>query len=222
MEDSSILGPLLIVGASHQGEVVLDLLRSMPRPVEVLGFLDSGPEGRFVGRTVGGVPVLDTLDGIARYQARARGAIPAVGSGSEREGIAAALERARIPLVAVVHPAGHVSPRASIGPGSVIHAGAILGVGVQVGRAAIINSGAILEHHTRIGDYAHVAPGARLAGGVRVGERAWVGLGATVLEDRNIGPDAVVGAGAVVTRDGEAARTVIGMPARATVVGETL
>ena len=170
-----ISGPILIIGASHQGEVVLDLLRSLPDPPRVVGFLDSGPEGHFIGKTIGGVPVLDGIQSIARYREQIEGAVPAIGDGAIREEIVAILTREEVPLLSAVHPSAILALNVQVDAGAVVHAGTVIGVGVRVGLAAIVNSGAVVEHHGRIGDYAHVAPGARLAGGVRVGERAWVG-----------------------------------------------
>ena len=207
--------PLLIIGASDQGEVVLDILRARAESaVEVLGFLDCDEAGGYVGQQVGSLPVLATLGQVAHYRDRIAGAIPAVGSAEVRERIAAELARHSIPMISAVHPTAILASGVEVSAGSVVGAGAILGVGVRVGRAAIVNTGAIVEHHGRIGDFAHVAPGARLAGGVRVGERAWVGLGACILEDRIVGADAEVGAGAVVTRDVAPGVTVTGVPAR--------
>ena len=206
--------PILIVGASHQGEVVIDLLRCGAASAEVLGFIDCGLEGRFVGKLVSGLPVLDSLANVQRYRAQVAGAVPAVGDCREREGIAAALAEAEIPLLGAVHESAIIAHDVTLGDGAVVHAGAILGVRTRIGRAAIVNSGALVEHHGHIGDFAHVAPGSRLAGGVRVGERAWIGIGATVMEDLAIGPDAIIGAGAVVTRDVAEGVTVVGVPAR--------
>ncbi|MGE3166688.1 MAG: acetyltransferase [Planctomycetota bacterium] len=209
----SLVDTVLIVGASHQGEVVLDLLESLPNPPTVLGFLDSGAEGRFVGRKIRGVTVIGTLDDLGIYRTRVQGAIPAVGGGEQREEIDGAASQYGVELRGVVHPSAIVSRSAVLAPGAVVAAGAIVGVGARVGRAVLVNSGAIVEHHCHLGDYCHLAPGARLAGGVRVGERAWVGIGATVLDDVTIGPDAVVGAGAVVTKDVPRGVTVVGVPA---------
>ncbi len=215
MRLGGLRGPVLVVGASDQGEVVVDLIRALPEPPEIRAVIDSGRDGRFIGRRVGGITVLDGVGALSKYAGSVAGAIPAVGAGAAREEIAAALETAGIPMLAVVHPRAHVAAQVEIGPGAVILAGAIVAVGARIGRAAIINSGAIVEHHSTIGDYAHVAPGARLAGRVRVGERAWVGIGATVLQGICIGPDAEIGAGAVVIRHVDAGATVAGVPARA-------
>lgn len=206
-------GPVLIIGASHQGEVVLDVLRRLDPAPEVLGFVDCGASGRFVGAVIQGVTVLGTLDDLPSHAASIAGAIPAVGDGVEREGIDAALHRARIPMLSVFHPHAAVSASAQVGPGCFVGPCAVVGTSARIGRAAIVNSGAVVDHHARVGDYAHVAPRACLAGGVRIGERAWVGAGATVLEDIAVGPEAVIGAGAVVTRDVPAATTVVGVPA---------
>ncbi|MFN0059078.1 MAG: acetyltransferase [Planctomycetota bacterium] len=205
---------MIIVGASDHGQVVLDILRSQASPPRVLGFLDYGVAGSYVGRSVAGVLVLDTLQNAHRYREQVSGAVPAAGDCAVREAIAADLERAGIPMLVAVHPTAHVSESATLGPGAVVCAGAIVGVGARVGRAAIVNTGAIVDHHVRVGDYAHVAPRATLAGNVRVGERTWVGLGASVRQGILIGPDAMIGMGAVVIRDVEAGQTVAGVPAR--------
>lgn len=211
---ASVPGPVLVVGASHQGEVVLDLLRQLPSPPFVAAVIDSSEDGEFVGRKVGGHRVLATIADLESHAGGVVGAIPAVGDCSEREAIAAALDRHRIPMLPAVHPRAHLAGDVQIGAGSVVMAGAVIGVGARIGRACIVNSAAIVEHHGHVGDYSHVAPGAKLAGGVRVGERVWIGIGATVLEDLLIGPDAEVGAGAVVVQDVEAGSIVIGVPAR--------
>ncbi|MCI0650540.1 MAG: acetyltransferase [Planctomycetes bacterium] len=205
---------MLIVGAASHGEVVLDLLRSLPEPPEIRGFIDCGTEGRFVGRKVGGVCVLDGIESISSYAGKVAGVIPAVGDCAEREAIAARVRAAGIPMLAAVHPTSHLCSGVEIGAGSVVLAGALLGVGARIGIAVIVNSGAIIEHHSVIGDFAHIAPGCRLAGGVRAGERVWIGIGATVLQNVCIGPDAQIGAGAVVIRDVEAGVTAVGVPAR--------
>jgi sugar O-acyltransferase (sialic acid O-acetyltransferase NeuD family) len=209
-----VVASVLIVGASHQGEVVLDILRADGSSPRVAGFLDAGTTGRFVGRQVEGIPVLGTLADLPGFAGRVEGAIPAVGDAREREDVVTRIEASGIPLVGAVHPRAHVAPSAVLAAGAVVSAGAVIAVGARIGRGCIVNTGAIVDHHCRVDDFAHIAPGACLTGGVTVGRRAWVGAGAVIREDLTIGEDAVVGAGAVVIRDVAAGTTVVGVPAR--------
>jgi sugar O-acyltransferase (sialic acid O-acetyltransferase NeuD family) len=205
---------VLVAGASHQGEVVLDLLRRLDGPPDIVAVLDVGDEGRFIGTTVAGFPVETTIADLKRFRGQVDGLIPAVGSAHEREQIARSAEDADIALVSAIDPSAVLATDVEVGPGSVICAGAVMGVGAKIETAVIVNTGAIVEHHCHIGSFAHIAPGVKLAGGISVGRRAWIGIGATILEDLVIGEDAIVGAGALVTKDVAPTTTVMGVPAR--------
>lgn len=205
---------IIIIGASHQGLVTLDILRRCGEADSVLGFLDSDPAGSFVGREVNGHRVLGTIADLGEMRTQVGFAVPAVGNCQERQFIDEALLREGIAAPVVSHPSAVVSENAELAPGTVVCAGVVIGPEAEVGRACIINTGAIVEHHVSVGPYSMVAPNAAVAGCVTLGSRVWVGIGASVIDEVSIGDDVVVGAGAVVVDDVPNGTTVIGVPAR--------
>jgi UDP-perosamine 4-acetyltransferase len=209
---------LVVVGASDQAVVVLDILDRLGQADAVVAVVDCEDAGRLVGRTVAGHTVEQTIGWLP--SAGDVAAIPAVGDCNLRASILQRLRSWGVPLRTVIDPTAVVAGHVELGAGTVVSAGAILQVGVRAEDGALINTGAIVDHHGNLGECCHVGPGARLAGGVTVGARAWVGIGATVIDDLSIGTGALIGAGAVVIHDVEAEARVVGVPAKPIRKGE--
>ena len=192
--------------------VVLDLALAQDE-LDLIGLIDDMPAN--AARHLAGLAVLGTREDLERLAAGGlRGILLGFGAARGRRDLVAAIDRAGLELVSLVHPAATVASSAACGPGSQVLAGAIVGAGARVGRAALINSGAIVEHDVVVAEAAVVGPGAVLAGRCRIGPEAEIGAGGVVLPDVSVGARAVVGAGAVVTRDVESDQVVTGVPAR--------
>jgi sugar O-acyltransferase (sialic acid O-acetyltransferase NeuD family) len=113
----------------------------------------------------------------------------------------------------IIHPAGWVSPSATLGQGTVVLAGAVINAGAAIGDHAIVNSRAVIEHDVRLGSHVHVGPGATIGGGTLIGDDAIVGLGAAVRDHLTLGSSAFIGMGAVVVEDVPEGSVVMGNPA---------
>lgn len=207
--------PCLILGAGGHAAVVIDAMvtAGLPRPVAAL---DRDPS-RW-GKDVLGVPIRGGDDLIAELvRVGVSGflvGVGGVGDNGPRRGLFDLGVRSTLRPITVVHPAAICSTSARLGAGTVVLPGAVVNAGALLGQNVIINTGAIVEHDCVISDHVHVASGATLASSVRVGEGAHIGAGAVVRQELSIGSGAIVGVGAVVVKDVEAARVVVGVPAR--------
>jgi len=189
-----------LIGAGGHAKVIADILVAAGRPPAA--FLDDAPQhNQILGITVIKGLVLPEPDSAV---------IIAIGDNVTREELA----RRYTVFDIAIHPAGHISRDAEIGPGSVVMSGAVINAGTRIGSHCIINSGAIIDHDCLIRDFAHIAPGATLGGNVRVGVGSMVGLGASVIHGRAIGDHTIVGAGSTVVRDLPSFVVAIGSPAR--------
>jgi sugar O-acyltransferase (sialic acid O-acetyltransferase NeuD family) len=190
-----------LIGAGGHAKVIADILIESGRPPAA--FLDDAPQhNHILGITV--------IKGLALPEPDSA-VIIAIGDNFTREELA----RRYTVFDVAIHPAGHISRDAEIGPGSVVMAGAVINAGARIGSHCVINSGATIDHDCLISDFAHIAPGATLGGNVRVGSGSMVGLGASVIHGRQIGEHTIVGAGSTVVHDLPSFVVAIGSPARA-------
>jgi sugar O-acyltransferase (sialic acid O-acetyltransferase NeuD family) len=206
------LQPLIIVGASGHGRVVLDCAREAG--FQPIGFIDRVFEPEEV---VNGVPILAHEPEECDELRTLRPAwFIAVGDNRAREGLTSRLVALTgHPAASIVHPQSIISLTATFGGGVFIGPGVILNTEVRVGDGVILNTASTVDHDGVIGDYAQISPGCHLAGNVTIGQRAFLGTGVAVIPGMTIGEDAVVGAGAVVISAISPGVTAVGNPARA-------
>jgi UDP-perosamine 4-acetyltransferase len=204
----------LIVGASDQALVLVDILDRLGQLDRVLAVLDASVEGKYVGRRLPGLTVSGTIEDLARPDFADCLVIPAIGDRDRRRDIVRAAQENEMELAVIIDRAAIVSPRASVAGGSCVGPGAVLGPRSSVGTGSIVNTGAIIEHHVQVGAFCHIGPGARIAGNCTVEDGATIAVGASVRDEVTIGAGAVVGAGAAVVGDVEAGSTVGGVPAK--------
>ena len=206
------MGPLLIFGASGHGKVVAETAQAAGfGPVVFADDDTSKADTALVGLPVAAIGVAASLEWIRQHDARV---VVAIGRNHIRARVLVSFAEARVPIATVVHPDAHVSPSASLGPGTVVFAGAIVQADAQIGANVILNSGCSVDHDGVIGDHVHLCPGVHLGGDVTVDAGTQVGVGTSVIQGRRIGPGTVVGAGSAVVRDLPGGVVAYGTPAR--------
>ena len=209
----------VILGGGGHAAAVIDALQGGEQAVPH-AVLDA--DSSLWGRTVLGVPIVGGDDCLIDLKHKGI-TMFVIGLGGtadnkpRRRLFESALAQGLTPLT-VVHRSAICSSSAEIGRGTVILAGAIVGPRAVLRQNVLMNSGAIVEHDCDIGDHVHIAPGAVVASTVRVGTAAHIGAGSIVRQGLTIGESSVVGMGAVVTKDVQPGETVIGVPARPTIV----
>lgn len=200
--------PLVVIGAGGHGKVVADILLASGLTVD--GFLD---DGRPVGESVLGLPVLGPLDWLREHPASVA---LGVGHNDARARVAEQARQYGAELVTAVHPRAVVSPFSVLDEGVVVMALAVVQPHASVGRGAILNTACVVEHDCRVGAFAHVSPNAAMAGGCQLGDRAHLGIGAAMLPGTSVGFGSIVGGGAVVCRSIPEGVVAVGVPARVT------
>jgi sugar O-acyltransferase (sialic acid O-acetyltransferase NeuD family) len=208
------LSRFVVVGASDQALVLLDVLDRLGQLNEVIAVLDASEEGNYVGSDVAGIPVTGTIRDLDRHGFEDCLVVPAIGDRDYRRAIVTKARFHGIGLATIIDPTSTISPRATVASGACIGPGVVLGPRASIGVATIVNTGAIVDHHVDVGAYCHVGPGARVAGNCRIGDGVIIGVGASVRDDISIGSEAVVGVGAAVVSDVQARSVVGGVPAR--------
>lgn len=206
---------VIVIGAGGHARVVADALLCVG--AGVLGFTDPDPS-RW-GLPHFGLPVLGGDDVLAGHDpatvrlANGLGMVDARGSLLRRR-VQEALTARGWRFVAVRHPSGVISPRATLADDVQVLAGAVIQPGASLETGAIVNSRAVVEHDVHVGAWTHVAPGAVICGDARLGEHTHVGAGATVRQGLRIGDRCLIGLGAAVVCDLPPSTVAAGVPAR--------
>jgi sugar O-acyltransferase (sialic acid O-acetyltransferase NeuD family) len=189
--------PLILVAASGLAREVLAALADEPCGFEVRGLLDDAPN--LQGTSVGGVPVLGTIDAATAHPAAMF--LVCAGRGTSRATIVERLAGRGVGdehYATFVHPQVSVPSSCQIGCGSVLLAGSVLTTDVSVGRHVVVMPNVTLTHDDRVSDFATLCAGVSLGGHVVVGPHAYLGMNSSVREDTTIGARSVLGMGAVL------------------------
>jgi sugar O-acyltransferase (sialic acid O-acetyltransferase NeuD family) len=203
------MAPLLICGTRSFAEEVADLAEDAPG-LELAGFVENWERER-ASRPLLGKPV-HWVDDIAGLAASHRFLCALVTT--QRIRFTAQMEGLGFSPATLLHPAAHVSSRATLEAGVIASPGVVVGAHARVDGHTILNRGVLVGHHTQIGDHASLLPGVNVAGNCDVGAGTFLGMGALVLNDLTIGEGAVIAAGSIVTRDVPTRTKVMGAPAR--------
>ncbi len=211
----SLTETVVIIGAGDHGRSALEVFREASRNgrrYEVLGFLDDSHQKR--GSTVGGLPVLGTLDWIHDRHRPGIGYLIGIADPRVKQSIARRLDGCGLTFVAAVHPAAFIASGVRVAPGALVNAGAAIAYDTIIEAHTTVNLNATVGHDCVLRRFSTVAPGANIAGRVRLGEGCDIGLNATVGKGVEVGEWSSVGPGAVVIKNVAAGQRVFGNPAR--------
>lgn len=205
-------GKIYIAGAGDHAKVVIDQLLGSGR--RVAGAFDVYQNSSNIGKEILGVPVIDVIENIEKYNLSGSDVVIAVGDNGKRQEVYEFLKD-KVKLVSSISVSAIISPNSEISSESVtIMPGAIVNVSAKVGKCAIINTGAVVEHDCVVGDFAHVAPGSVMCGSSSVGAGTLLGTGSVVRNGVSVGSRCVIGAGSVVVKDVPDGVVAYGVPAK--------
>lgn len=208
--------PVVILGGTGDGLVVLEILRRMHAagsPLEPAGFLNDALPA---GERIADLPVLGALEDWRALPERAL-LIPALHKLGDMPARIARIRSLGIPderWARPADPSAVVAADVVPGPGSCIGPCAVIQPGSTVGAFASIRAGANAGHDSRIADFAYVGPNAVLCGGARLGVAAHMGPCAVIGNDVSLGDFSILGAASVALRDIPGHAVAMGNPAR--------
>lgn len=207
---------IFLFGAGGHAKVVFEALQTSANEFAGLNVIDDNPDlvgKEFLGIVVQSSDACKLLDHFIFHVA--------IGCNEVRRIV---FERLRgcggVPLT-VVHQYAQLSPNSRVGKGSFLAANCIVASGSSLGEGVIVNHAAVVDHDCQVGAYSHIAPNVTLGGNVRVGAGVLVGAAAVLLPGVTVGDGCTIGAGAVVIADVPAAATVVGVPGRRLMQGNT-
>lgn len=200
--------PLLVLGASKNATVFIDVFQDIPG-AHFVGCVENMDRSQ-CSETVLGLPIhwFEDIDPLRESHAL----VCALGTTRRADWIAG-MEARGFGFERLVHPSSVVSRRTEVAPGVSVDALCVvagfstLGPHVRLGRRCSIG------HHTVIGRCATIHPGAVISGNCRIGSQVTVGTGAVVIDGIEVGDGAYVAAGAVVTQNVAPNTLVAGNPA---------
>src|SRR5690554_834780 len=196
---------LYLFGASGHGKVVIDIIRTSVKELEVEAVYDDNPREK----KLLGIPVYTTDTDVVNHVSHKW--IISIGNNQFRKYIS---EKIKGKFLKAIHYSAIVSDTSEIGEGTVVMANAVINPDAKVGKHCIVNTNATIEHDCMIEDYVHISPNVALAGNVIVEEGTHIGIGACVIQGIKIGKWCTIGAGAVIIKDVPDRATVVGNPGR--------
>lgn len=196
---------MYLFGASGHGKVIIDIVKSSIKDVEIEAVYDDNPKEK----TIVDLPVFkadsNVLNDINSLW------LISIGNNKFRKIVS---EKIKGKFLKAIHHRAVIGMGAEIGEGTAVMANAVINTNAKIGKHCVINSGAIVEHDCIVNDFSHISPNSALAGGVIIGEGTHIGIGACVIQGIKIGKWCTIGAGTVVIRDIPDGATVVGNPGR--------
>ena len=210
--------PLFVLGAATALLEVADLVRAInavtPR-YEILGAFDDNAAQH--GTSIAGNPV---LGGLADAKTNTDGSfVYAISSYKRRLDRIALFDKFGIPRTrfpALIHPAAHVSPSATIGHGCLLWNDVFVNVQTRMGDFCIAYASSSFSPYVRLDDFAMVGGMAFVGASVHLGEGSFVGGNATAVDGIKVAPGGMIAAGSAAYHDIPAGVLVVGNPARPT------
>lgn len=196
---------MYLFGASGHGKVVIDIVRSSIKDVEIEAVYDDNPKEK----TITDLPVFKT-DATILNDAHSLWLI-GIGNNKFRKIVS---EKIKGKFLKAVHYRAVIDITSELGEGTVVMANAVINANAKIGKHCVINSGAVVEHDCIVNDFSHISPNSALAGGVIVGEGTHIGIGAVVIPEITIGKWCTIGAGAVIIGNVPDYAVVVGNPGR--------
>jgi sugar O-acyltransferase (sialic acid O-acetyltransferase NeuD family) len=205
--DSSTIR-VLIIGAGHGCQVVMEFLRFQPN-VQVIGILDDNQSQW--GREIGGVPVLGGTAYASELVAHGffdRAIISITSNMAVRRRIFEELRARGVSFINAIHPRAFISPSAEIGEGNIVAAFVHIGAAARVGDDNLISAHSSIEHHNVVGSHNLFGPAVATSGDVRIGDGCIFGAGVHMEPHLTIGDGARVATGQAVVANIAAGVTV--------------
>lgn len=196
---------MYLFGASGHGKVVIDIIGSSMKELEIEAVYDDNPKTENISDI--SVFKADTDVLTADFSKW----IISIGNNLFRKQVS---EKIKGQFLKAIHKSAVISQSSEIGEGTVIMANVVINPDAKIGKHCIINTAAIVEHDCVVYDYVHISPNVALAGNVEIGEGTHIGIGASVIQGVKIGKWCTVGAGAVIIRDIPDNSVVVGNPGR--------
>jgi sugar O-acyltransferase (sialic acid O-acetyltransferase NeuD family) len=200
---------LVIFPFNGNGREALDCLGSTYRFV---GFIDDVPEKQGTDRYGHRVMPRETL---AEFPDAQMLAVP--GSPTTYRARRDVIRGLGIPderFATVIHPAAHVSTRATIGRNVLIMAGVVVTSDARIGDHVCVLPNSVIHHDAVIGACSLIGANVTIAGGAVIGENCYIGSGSSLMNGVRVGDEALIGLGSNVIRHVAAGRVVAGNPAR--------
>ncbi len=204
----------IILGAGGAGRTIAGASHHLDGK---MAFLDD----QVTAREVNGIPVLGKL--ITREKHRDASYIIAFGTRYQiaRRDLFCQMRADGFHFFSVIAAQAYVDRDAQVGTGVFIAAHCAILPNATVGNNCHLCVACTVDHDCIVGDGVYLSPGVNLSGAVVIGEGAFIGTNATIMPEVHIGAYATIGAGAVVLRDVPAGDTVVGVPARSLIKGDS-
>ena len=197
---------LLILGIGVHGAEMVEIVGRLNREEPTWNLLGClSPDGRAVGESRNGFPVLGSFDDLSRYPEALL-----VPDNEWPRTLAVPRDR----LTTLIDPTSFVSRTAEIGAGCVIYPHCFVGLNARLGDYVFCLSGCVVNHDDVIEDRTVLASSVTLAGFVRIESDCYLGQGCTVRQFQRVGRGSLIGMGAVVVKDVPANSVMVGNPAR--------